>query len=172
MTNSKTIDVTSVLNQAPLMVPDEERFDEVMDHFHQARKKQQWWLPMAAMFVLFVCAWVLIPPLATEAIDTTEPIVAEQMLQLIDKVNMIELAVLSQSVNHSEPGSEILEKMVSMENWLVQLNTNIAQSTDEQQTLALLNAKLEVLDDLAALQNKLTPQSEQPNANDLRQPLI
>ena len=169
MINNKTIDVAAVLKQAPVMSPDEERFDQIMDQLHQERKKQQWWLPMAAMFALFVGAWVLVPPLVT---DTLQPADTDQMAQLIDKVNMIELAVLSQSVNHSEPGSDILEKMVSMENWLVQLNTNIAQSTDEQQTLALLNAKLEVLDDLAALQNKLTPQSKQPNANDLRQPLI
>ena len=67
--------------------------------------------------------------------------------------------------------SDILEKMVSMENWLVQLNTNIAQSTDEQQTLALLNAKLEVLDDLAALQKRLMLPIE-PDLGIQGQPLI
>ncbi|WP_154223503.1 hypothetical protein [Marinicella rhabdoformis] len=157
MTKNTTIDVASVLKQAPVMTPDIEQFDQIMDQLHHAKKKQQWWLPMAAMFVLFVSVWMLLPPLVTESNKTT---VNDQMAQLIKKVNLIELAVLSQSVKHSEPGSDILEKMVSIENWLVQLNTNIAQSTDEQQTLALLNAKLEVLDDLAALQKKLMPPIE------------
>ncbi len=161
MTSNKTIDVTTALNQADLMAPDEERFDAIMDHMQLHKQRQQWWLPMAAMFVLFAATWLLVPAVELETHND------KQLVQLIDKVNMIELAVLNQSINHSEPGSEVLEKMVSIENWLVQLNTNIAQSTDEQQTLALLNAKLEVLDDLAALQKKFKPKSEEAN-----QPII
>ena len=47
MTNKKTIDVTSVLNQAPIMSPDEDRFDEVMDALSLSNKRQNWWMPMA-----------------------------------------------------------------------------------------------------------------------------
>lgn len=169
MTNNETIDVNLKLKRAPIMSPDEDRFDEIMDAMMAAKKSQNWWTPMAAMFVLFVGAWMLVPPMA---LHDGEHEMSDQMIKLIDKVNMIELAVLSQSVNHSEPGSDILEKMVSMENWLVQLNTNISQSTDEQQTLALLNAKLEVLDDLAALQKMLSPEFDQSKLNNLSQPLI
>ncbi len=156
MVNSDMNEISQTLQSSVLLDPPEERFDAIMDDLAHERRKHNLWLPMAAMMILMVGAWLLFPQI--------QPSSDGQMDLLIKKVNTIEMAVLSQSVKHSGPGSELLEKMISMENWLVQLNTNIAQSTDEQQTLALLNAKLDVLDDLVALQNKMKPQaeSEQP----------
>ena len=72
---------------------------------------------------------------------------------------MIEHVVRNEVVNHTAPGSPVLEKMVSMENWLDQLDLNIAQTDDTNQKLELLHAKLEILDDLVALHKKLKPRS-------------
>ncbi len=156
MNNNTAIDVKKHLKQVDLMEPEVDRFDAIMDDLATEKRKRSLWMPMAAMFVLVVGAWLLLPEVETQGQDP--------MVELINKVNKIEMAVLSQSIKHSEPGSEVLEKMISMENWLVQLNTNIAQSESEQQTLALINAKLEVLDDLVALQNKFKqPVNSQEN---------
>lgn len=154
--NNTSIDVKKQLQQVELMEPETDRFDAIMDDLAAEKRKRNVLRPMAAMFVLVVGAWLLLPQV--------EPQGQDPMAELINKVNKIEMAVLSQSIKHSEPGSEVLEKMISMENWLVQLNTNIAQSESEQQTLALINAKLEVLDDLVALQNKFKqPVNSQEN---------
>jgi CRISPR/Cas system CSM-associated protein Csm2 small subunit len=50
--------------------------------------------------------------------------------------------------------------MISMENWLDQLDENIAQTNDTGQKLELLHAKLEILDDLVALHKKYQPQGQ------------
>jgi len=45
-----------------------------------------------------------------------------------------------------------------MENWLDQLDLNIAQTDETSQKLELLHAKLEILDDLVALHKQYKPQ--------------
>ncbi len=128
------------------MLPPKDGFDAIMDQLHQHKRKTSMRLPLIAAAAMAGLMLWLIPQINNSQLN--------QLDQLTEKIAMIEQAVRSEVINHSAPGSQILEKMVSMETWLDQLDQNIAQTNDPNHKLKLLHAKLEVLDDLVALQKK------------------
>ena len=140
------------LNKQTQENPPHDAFDAIMDAVHQQHRKRSFMLPaMAACLLAAVLLWML-PQQNNEQLKTLE--------LLSNKVAMIEHVVRNEVINHSAPGSPILEKMVSMENWLDQLDMNIAQTDDPNQKIELLHAKLEILDDLVALHKKIKPQND------------
>lgn len=141
------------LNQQPQMRPAEDGFDAIMDQVHQHKRQHSFRVPAIAAAVLAaIMLWQL------PNFNTTNNNQSEQLSLLTEKIAMIEYVVRNEVINHSEPGSPILEKMVSMEKWLDQLDLNIAQTNETSQILELLHAKLEILDDLVALHKKYKPQ--------------
>ncbi|MGJ8663255.1 MAG: hypothetical protein ACSHWU_06375, partial [Marinicella sp.] len=120
---------------------------------HQRKRQHSFRYPaLAAALLAAIILWQL---------PQTDSKQQQQLLQLTEKISMIEYVVRNEVIKHSAPGSPILEKMISMENWLDQLDTNIAQTNETSQKLELLHAKLEILDDLVALHNKYKPQDSE-----------
>lgn len=147
--------IQKLLKDQPQMLPANDGFDIIMDHVHQEKRRNSFRIPaIAAAILAAVLLWQL--PKINTAQNLNEQF--QQLDLLTEKIAMIESVVRRDVINHSAPGSEILEKMVSMENWLDQLDKNIAQSDDPNQKLELLHAKLEILDDLVALHKKYKPQ--------------
>lgn len=148
--------IEKLLKEQPQMLPDSDGFDVIMDQYHQQKRTHSFRVPaIAAAILAAVLLWQLPKINATQNINKQ----FQQLDLLTEKIAMIESVVRSDVINHSAPGSQILEKMVSMENWLDQLDENIAQSNDPRQKLELLHAKLEILDDIVALQKKYKPQN-------------
>jgi hypothetical protein len=138
------------LNKQTQENPPKDAFDGIMDAVHQKHRKKSFMLPAVAAGLMAVMLLWMIPKQNNQQLETLQT--------LTNKVAMIEHVVRNEVINHSAPGSPILEKMVSMENWLDQLDINIAQTEDPNQKIELLYAKLEILDDLVALHKKLNPQ--------------
>ncbi len=157
--------INNYLNQQPQMLPAKDGFDAIMDQVHQQKRQRSFRIPAVAAAVL---AAIMLWQLPNFKNSTDNPInnqfntsQSQQLNLLTEKIAMLEYVVRSEVINHSAPGSPILEKMVSMENWLDQLDLNIAQTDETSQKLVLLHAKLEILDDLVALHKKYKPQEPQ-----------
>jgi len=149
MNNADHKKLNTWLNGLPQENPPTDAFDNIMDRVHQRNQARSYRLPaMAAVVMLGLLLWLL------PRTDNNE---LEQLRLLTEKISMIEYVVRNEVINHSAPGSQLLEKMISMENWLDQLDENIAQTNDTSQKLELLHAKLEILDDLVALHKKVKP---------------
>ena len=149
MNNADHKNLNTWLNNLPQENPPTDAFDNIMDRVHQRNQARSYRLPaLAAVVMLGLLLWLLPRP------DNNE---LEQLQLLTEKISMIEYVVRNEVINHSAPGSQLLEKMVSMENWLDQLDDNIAKTNDTSQKLELLHAKLEILDDLVALHKKMKP---------------
>ena len=149
--------INSYLKQQPQMQPDKDGFDAIMDQLHKHKRHSSFRIPAVAAAVL---AAIMLWQLPQMNHSTNNQLVNDQSGQLdllTEKIAMIEYVVRNEVINHSEPGSPILEKMISMENWLDQLDLNIAQTEETSQKLELLHAKLEILDDLVALHKKYKP---------------
>ncbi len=145
-------DIQQLLKQQPQLLPPEDGFDRIMDQVHQHKRTSSRRLPMVAAAAMAGLMLWLLPQINSSQVE------GQQLALLTEKIAMIEQVVRSEVINHSAPGSQILEKMVSMETWLDQLDQNIAQTNDPNHKLKLLHAKLEVLDDLVALQKKYRSQ--------------
>ncbi|TDR22671.1 hypothetical protein [Marinicella litoralis] len=151
MNNDYKTDINYWLNKQTQENPPRDAFDGIMDKIHQSKRQRSFRLPaMAAAVFAGILLWML-PQFNNSQSD--------QLQLLTRKISMIEHVVRNEVVNHTAPGSPVLEKMVSMENWLDQLDLNIAQTDDTNQKLELLHAKLEILDDLVALHKRLKPRS-------------
>ena len=149
MNNADHKKLNNWLNGLPQENPPTDAFDNIMDRVHQRNQARSYRLPaLAAVVMLGLLLWLL------PRTDNNE---LEQLRLLTEKISMIEYVVRNEVINHSAPGSQLLEKMISMENWLDQLDENIAQTKDTSQKLELLHAKLEILDDLVALHKKVKP---------------
>ena len=149
--------IEMLLKAQPQMLPAKDGFDAIMDQVHQHKRSRSFRFPAIAAAVLTaILLWQL--PNINNSQNLEEQF--NQLALLTEKIAAIETVVRSEVINHSAPGSQILEKMVSMENWLDQLDENIAQANDPNQKLELLHAKLEILDDLVALQKKYRPQTK------------
>ncbi len=154
MNNKYEERLTQLLKEQPQMLPNQDGFDAIMDQVNQHQRSRSFRIPaIAAAILAAVLLWQL-PKLTSN--PTADQF--EQLALLNEKIALIETVVRNEVINHSAPGSQILEKMVSMENWLDQLDENIAQTNDPNQKLELLHAKLEILDDLVALHKKYKPQ--------------
>jgi len=152
MNNAYDNKIKHWLNDQPQLLPPRDGFDAIMDQLHDHKRKHSLRLPaIAAVLCLGLVLWLV-------SANTQQH--EQQFKQLNDKVSLIEQVVRNEVINHSAPGSLLLEKMVSMENWLDQLDQNIAQTDDASQKLELLHAKLEILNDLVALHKKYQPQSD------------
>ena len=152
MNNAYDNKIKHWLNDQPQLLPPRDGFDAIMDQLHDHKRKHSLRLPaIAAVLCLGLVLWLV-------SANTQQH--EQQFKQLNDKVSLIEQVVRNEVINHSAPGSLLLEKMVSMENWLDQLDQNIAQTDDASQKLELLHAKLEILNDLVALHKKSQPQSD------------
>ena len=148
-------EITKRLLEQPQLLPPRDGFDVIMDQVHQHQRQRSFRLPaLAAAVLAAVLLW------QWPQFNNNNDQLAE-LAQLTDKISLIEQVVRNEVINHSAPGSPILEKMVSMENWLDQLDINIAQTDNPSQKLELLHAKLEILDDLVALHKKYKPQDSQ-----------
>ena len=152
MNNAYDNKIKHWLNDQPQLLPPRDGFDAIMDQLHDHKRKHSLRLPaIAAVLCLGLVLWLV-------SANTQQH--EQQFKQLNDKVSLIEQVVRNEVINHSAPGSLLLEKMVSMENWLDQLDQNIAQTDDASQKLELLHAKLEILNDLVALHKKYQPQTD------------
>ena len=155
MNNAYDEKISKLLREQPQVNPPKDGFDAIMDQVHQHQRQRSFRLPaMAAVFLAAVLIWQW-----PNNINNDDRL--EELESLTHKVALIEQVVRNEVINHSAPGSQILEKMVSMENWLDQLDINIAQTDNPSQKLELLHAKLEILDDLVALHKKYKPQDQQ-----------
>jgi len=144
--------ISSELKKMPQMLPKKDGFDAIMDQVHQHKRRHSLRIPALAAVILAVFTfWQL------TSTNQTHVNQLEQLNLLTEKIAMIEYVVRNEVIKHSEPGSPILEKMVSMENWLDQLDQNITKTPDSSQKLELLHAKLEILNDLVALHKKYQP---------------
>ena len=151
MNNNHKTDINAWLNKQPFENPPRDAFDGIMDKIHQSKRHHSFRIPaIAAAIFAGILLWML------PQFNHTS---TEQLQRLTNKISMIEHVVRNEVINHSAPGSPIIEKMISMENWLDQLDLNIAQTDDTNQKLEFLHAKLEILDDLMALHKKLKPQA-------------
>jgi|GEM_PF-1979014 len=147
------------LKQQPQILPRKDGFDAIMDQLHQHKRQRSFQMPaMAAAILAAVMLWQL-PNFNTHDDQSYNKQLAQLDL-LTEKIAMIEYVVRNEVINHSAPGSPILEKIISMENWLDQLDLNIAHTDETSQKLELLHAKLEILDDLVALHKKYKPQDQ------------
>jgi len=146
-------DMGAQLRALPLQEPPIDVFEQVMQTVEaqqpQMGKKAHRWAAWA------VAASVLISALVVVAMWRNPVINEHQQLQeLMTKVDHIESLVMNNLITHSEPGSALLEKIVSIEGLLEQLNAEIAVSESPQRKMKLMHAKLDVLGDLAALHMK------------------
>ncbi len=149
MNNAYDKKINKLLHEQPQVLPAKDGFDAIMDQVHQHQRQRSFMLPAIAAAVLAaVLLWQWPNPNNNQW---------QELDSLTEKISMIEQVVRNEVINHSVPGSQILEKMVSMENWLDQLDLNIAQTDEPSQKLELLYAKLEILDDLVALHRKIKP---------------
>jgi len=151
MNNAYDKHINTWLNSLTQESPPDDAFDHIMDKIHHKKRSKGVRLPAIAVAII-VC-------LTLWNITKTDNKQLENLQLLTNKITMIEQLVRNEVVNHSEPGSQVMEKMISMENWLDQLNQNIAQTDDTDQKIELLHAKLELLDALAALHIQYKPQA-------------
>jgi uncharacterized membrane protein YhiD involved in acid resistance len=149
--------VNHYLNQQSQMLPPKDDFDVIMDQVHQQKRQRSFRMPAIAAAVLAAIMLWQLPQINNSTNNSDNNDQAAQLALLTDKIAMIEYVVRNEVIRHSEPGSPILEKMISMENWLDQLDLNIAQTNETSQKIELLHAKLEILDDLVALHKKYKP---------------
>ncbi|VAW47914.1 hypothetical protein MNBD_GAMMA02-912 [hydrothermal vent metagenome] len=157
--------INNYLNQQPQMRPPKDGFDAIMDQVHQQKRQRSFRIPAVAAAVLAAIMLWQLPNFKNSTDDPNNNQFntnqSRQLNLLTEKIAMIEYVVRNEVINHSAPGSPILEKMISMENWLDQLDLNIAQTDETSQKLELLHAKLEILGDLVALHKKYKPQEPQ-----------
>ena len=149
--------INNYLNQQTQMSPGKDGFDAIMDQVHQQKRQRSFRMPAVAAAVLAAIILWQLPDFNNSTNNQLDNSQSQQLNLLTEKIAMIEFVVRNEVINHSEPGSPILEKMISMENWLDQLDLNIAQTDETSQKLELLHAKLEILDDLVALHKKYKP---------------
>ncbi len=152
--------VSEHLKQHPQMLPPKDGFDSIMDQVHQHKRQRSFRIPAIAAAVLAAIMLWQLPHLRKTTDNQYNYIQSRQLDLLTEKVAMIEYVVRKEVINHSAPGSQIIEQMISMENWLDQLDINIAQTDEPNQKLELLHAKLEILDDLVALHKRYKPQDQ------------
>jgi hypothetical protein len=146
MNNKAKAELSHWLNNQSQELPPYDAFDDIMDQVHQRKRQHNIRLQAVAAAVFAGLLFWLLPQVNNDQLKNLQ--------QLTDKIALIEHVVRNEVVHHSEPGSQVMEKMISMENWLDQLDQNIAQTDDTNQKLELLNAKLEILDDLVAIHKK------------------
>jgi hypothetical protein len=146
MNNKAKAELNHWLNNQSQELPPYDAFDDIMDQVHQRKRQHNIRLQAVAAAVFAGLLFWLLPQVNNDQLKNLQ--------QLTDKIALIEHVVRNEVVHHSEPGSQVMEKMISMENWLDQLDQNIAQTDDTNQKLELLNAKLEILDDLVAIHKK------------------
>ena len=146
MNNKAKADLSDWLINQNQEKPPQDAFDDIMDQVHHRKRLYNLKLQTIAAAVFVGLLFWLLPQGNNDQLKSLQ--------QLTDKIAMIEQVVRNEVVHHSEPGSQVMEKMISMENWLDQLDQNIAQTDDTNQKLELLNAKLEILDDLVAIHKK------------------
>ncbi len=148
-------DIQTWLHQQPQMTPKADGFGAIMEHINQQQNQRSFRLPAIAAIALAALLWWQLPQLSKT--QNSEQQLAQQTQQLAlltAKIARLEQVVRNEMVNHSAPGSHILETMVAMENWLDQLDLNIAQVNETGHKLELLHAKLKILGDLMALHTK------------------
>ena len=143
----------------PQQAPPEDVFEQVLERV-QAQQPQK---PVKAMRW---GGWAMAASVLLSAVIAVSfwrnPVMDEhqQLQQLMTKVDHIESMVMRNLISHSEPGSELLEKIVSIEGLLEQLNAEIHMSDSTQQKMKLMHAKLDVLGDLAALKMRAGARSD------------
>ncbi|MDJ1140438.1 hypothetical protein [Marinicella marina] len=152
MNNNTDKHLSQWLQEQPQMLPARDGFDAIMDQVHSQKRRRSFRIPAVAAAIFAVILLSQLPKLTTELNHSEQ---FQQLALLNTKITQIESVVRGAVIQHSSPGSHILEKMISMENWLDQLNQNIAQTDDPNHKLELMHAKLEILDDLVALQRKM-----------------
>ena len=146
MNNKAKAELSHWLNNLSQEHPPHDAFDDIMDQVHHRKRQHSIRFQAVAAAVFAGLLFWLLPQVNNDQLKNLQ--------QLTDKIALIEHVVRNEVVHHSEPGSQVMEKMISMENWLDQLDQNIAQTDDTNQKLELLNAKLEILDDLVAIHKK------------------
>lgn len=149
MSNNNKADLQQYLKQQPELKPPQ-AFDLIMEQLHQRQKShrfKQFALAACVMFGIFLTLTL------TQVQQPTlqSPNTIRQIKQLTVKVELLEQMVRTQIIRHSEPGSPIIDKIVSMENWLDQLSEDIENSDQANRKIELLHAKLEILSDLMTL---------------------
>lgn len=136
--------------------PPEDVFEVVMGSVSfeiKANKPGSGWLLAASVAVLGIVFMLL-----NFSVSRDESL--KNFEQLTEKVARIENMVMNNLIVHSEPGSELLEKIVSIESLLEQLNREIDNADNQEQKVKLMHAKLDVLGDLAALHMRVGARSE------------
>ena len=146
-------DVGAQLRALPLETPPVDVFDQVMQSVEAQQSKMHArafrWGTWAIAASVLLSALLVVSMWRNPVMDEQQ-----QLQQLMAKVDHIESLVMNNLITHSAPGSELLEKIVSIEGLLEQLNAEIAISESPQRKMKLMHAKLDVLGDLAALQMK------------------
>ncbi|WP_395375063.1 hypothetical protein [Marinicella sp. W31] len=146
-------DVGTQLRALPLETPPVDVFEQVMENVEAQQSKMHGrahkWGAWAIAASVLLSALLVVSMWRNPVIDEQQ-----QLQELMTKVDHIESLVMNNLITHSEPGSELLEKIVSIEGLLEQLNAEIAISESPQRKMKLMHAKLDVLGDLAALQMK------------------
>lgn len=147
MNNKDKLDLQQYLQQQPeLKSPP--AFDLIMEQLQQRQKSHR-----LKQFALTACVIFGILLILTQVQQPTwqSPDTTLQIEQLTVKVELLEQVVRTQIIQHSEPGSPIIDKIVSMENWLDHLSEDIESSDNPNRKIELLHAKLEILSDLMTL---------------------
>jgi hypothetical protein len=75
--------------------------------------------------------------------------------ELLKRTMQLEQLLVAEAPIYSPPGSEITERIVNIENYLVKLDVNIQQTRDKQMKSQLIATKLDLLGDLVLLQRKI-----------------
>ncbi len=149
-------DISGALRALPVETPTHDAFDAIMQRHRRAHGRHWIWGVSAAATVLLgvVLSW---------HISRQNGVQQDELERLMARVENIETLLAASVPRHSDPGSELLEKMVSLESWLDQIDRDIARSDDGGQKMELLHAKLDLLGDLLALQQKVKNRSTNRN---------
>ncbi len=75
--------------------------------------------------------------------------------ELVKRTIQLEQLLIAETPTTTVPGSQITERIVNMETWLVKLDKDIKQTKDKRRVSELMAVKLDILGDLVMLQRKI-----------------
>lgn len=149
-TNSTYSDLSGQLRELPQLQMPEDIFGNVKKQIQSNSfiKRHRYATFMSVVAVMAVSMILIIQ---NNTLDEKDLLIQE----LVTRTMQLEQLLASESPVYSPPGTDVLEKIVNIENYLAKLDEDIQKTNDKNIKSQLMASKLDLLGDLVLLQRKM-----------------
>lgn len=148
--NNSMQDLTLQLQDLTQIKMPENIFPEIQMGLHKKNFVRRHRL-ISSLSIAAVMAMTLLFFTQNNRIDEKDLLIQE----LVKRTMQLEQLFIAETPTSTIPGSQITERIVNMETWLVKLDKDIKQTKDKRKLSELMAAKLNILGDLVMLQRKI-----------------